>query len=49
MKRNYIFMACWSDIYNKYNFINVLCAGQESSIVDFVDCQLKTYVRVKIE
>ena len=45
MERNYMFIEYkyLSDIHDVHDFIIVVCAGQESSVIDFVNCQKCTY------
>ena len=31
-------LPCWSDIHDKHDFIVILCAGQGSSVIGFVNC-----------
>ena len=50
MERNSMFieLPCWSDIYAEHDFIIILCAGQESSVIDFVNYQ-NAHIKVKME
>ena len=36
----------WSDIHDDHEFIIVVCAGQESSVIDFVNRQ-NAHIKVK--